>query len=156
MPKLALACASACHLILAAKVRIGSGSDAPDFAPLLQQACNRAPIRVVVADSGYHSQPNHRTARYDCGVRSIIPPDAGRPGPKPPTGYWRRHMRRRFDRKADRGRSRHRAQAQTLNSMLNRNMGDELRSRLPQRRSREMLLRSVVHNIMLATALDDI
>jgi hypothetical protein len=156
MPKLALACASACHLILGARVHIGSGSDAPDFAPLLQRACQRAPVRVVVADSGYDSESNHRTARYDYGVRSIIPPKAGRPSSKHPAGYWRRHMRRRFHRQADRPRYRHRAQAETVNSMLKRNLGDELRSRLPQRRKHEMLLRSVVHNIMLAASLDDI
>ena len=40
MPKLSLAVASACHLILAAKVRTGNGSDAPDFEPLLFQSLN--------------------------------------------------------------------------------------------------------------------
>src|SRR6476619_6362834 len=38
MPKLSLAVASACHLILAARARTGNGSDAPDFDPLLYHA----------------------------------------------------------------------------------------------------------------------
>jgi len=35
MPKLSVAVAAGCHLILAAKVRSGNGSDAPDFDDLL-------------------------------------------------------------------------------------------------------------------------
>jgi len=156
MPKLSLASAAACHLILSARVHIGSGSDAPDFLPLLRQAQARAPVKVAVADSGYDSEPNHRVARQELKVRSIIPPEAGRPSVKPPAGYWRRHLRRRFARKADRRHYRWRSQAETVNSMLKRNMGDELRSRRPTRRRHEMLLRSVVHNIMLAAGLDDV
>jgi hypothetical protein len=38
MPKLAIAVDSGCHLILSAKVRIGNGSDAPDFDDLLYHA----------------------------------------------------------------------------------------------------------------------
>lgn len=156
MPKLALACASACHLILAAKARIGSGSDAPDLIPLLRQARQRGAVRVVVADAGYDSEENHRTARQELGVRSIIPPTSGRPGRQPPAGYWRRHMRKRFDHQADRPHYRHRAQIETVNSMMKRNMGDELRSRLKPRRKRELLLRTVVHDIMLAAGLEEI
>jgi hypothetical protein len=156
MPKLALACASACHVILAAKVRTGAGADVPDLVPLVQQAARRGRVSVVVADAGYDSEENHRVVRRELGVRAIIPPRAGRPSRQAPAGYWRRHMRRRFDRKADRPRYRHRAQAETVNSMLKRNMGDALRSRSRSRRKREMLLRTVVHDIMLAAALDEI
>jgi len=154
MPKLALAGAAACHAVLSARVHIGSGSDAPDFSPLLRDACRRAPVRTVVADSGYDSEANHQFARRELRVRSIIPPHAGRPSDKPPTGYWRRHMRRRFDRRADQRLYSQRAQAETINSMLKRNLGDELRSRLKARRKAEMVLRTVVHNIMLAGNLD--
>src|SRR5271170_4410682 len=38
MPKLAIAVAAGCHLILSAKTRIGNGSDAPDFDDLLYHA----------------------------------------------------------------------------------------------------------------------
>jgi hypothetical protein len=159
MPKLALACASSCHVILAAKARTGSGSDAPDLIPLLRQARQRVhhgPVSVVVADAGYDSEENHRTARTELAMRTIIPPTAGRPGRQPPAGYWRRHMRQRFARQADRPRYRHRAQIETVHSMMKRNMGDELRSRLKPRRKREMLLRTVVHDIMLAAALEQL
>lgn len=154
MPKLALAGAAACHLVLAARVRVGNGSDAPDFKPLLDDACRRAPIQTVVADRGYDSEENHRHARADLGIRSIIPPGIGRPTSKLPTGYWRRHMRRRFAGHADRRLYSQRAQVETINSMIKRNLDDHLRSRLRKRRKAEMFFRTVVHNIMLIGTLD--
>jgi hypothetical protein len=150
MPKLSLAVAAGCHLILAAKVRTGNGSDAPDLDDLLYRSWKRAPgVRVVVADAGYDSETNHRIARQDMGVRSVIPPGIGRPTSKPPTGRWRRHMARRFARKADRAHYAQRSQVETVNSMVKRNQGSALRSRTPERRKKEMLLRALTHNLML-------
>jgi hypothetical protein len=155
MPKLALAAAAQCHLILAARPQIGSGSDAPDFEPLLKSACRRARVRTVVADSGYDSEKNHQTSREQYNVRSIIPPSIGRPSSNPPAGRWRRHMRQRFARNADGRHYGQRSQAETVNSMMKRNLGDHMRSRLLRRLKAEMLLRSVVHNIMLAAQLEE-
>jgi hypothetical protein len=154
LPKLSLAVASACHLILAAKVRLGNGSDAPDFDELLYRAWARAQVRVVVADAGYDSEMNHRTARQDMGVRSVIPPGIGRPTNKPPSGRWRRHMAKRFARKADEKQYGQRSQSETVHSMVKRNQGSALRSRTPERRKKEMLLRVLTHNIMLACEQD--
>ena len=150
MPKLALAVASSCHLILAAQAHIGNGSDVPDFQPLLQSVARRAKVRTVVADAGYDSEKNHRIARQEIGVRSIIPAKLGRPTDKPPSGRYRRLMKQRFSRKADGKQYGQRAQSETVNSMMKRNMGDALRSIKPERRKQEMLLRSLTHNIMLA------
>ncbi len=41
------------------------------------------------------------------------------------------------------------AQAETVMSMLKRNLGDALRSRSPQRRKMELLLKVVTHNLMI-------
>jgi len=150
MPKLSVAVAGACHVILAAVVRTGNGSDAPDFGELLFRSRTRADVKVVVADAGYDSEANHRTAREDMGVRSIIPPGIGRPTSKPPTGRWRRHMAKRFARKADEKHYAQRSQSETVHSMVKRNQGSALRSRTPERRKKEMLLRVLTHNIMLA------
>jgi len=150
MPKLALAVASGCHAILAAQVHIGNGSDMPDFQPLLRDAVRRGKVKIVVADAGYDSERNHRIARQQMGVRSIIPPKIGRPSDKPPSGRYRRLMKQRFSRKADRKPYGQRAQSETVNSMMKRNLGDALRSIKPKRRKQEMLLRSLTHNIMLA------
>jgi transposase len=82
-------------------------------------------------------------------VRSVIPPNVGRPSDKPPAGRFRRLMRQRFDRKADRRTYGQRAQSETVNSMIKRNFGDALRSVLRKRREQEMLLRTLAHNVML-------
>jgi hypothetical protein len=150
MPKLAVAVAGGCHAILAAVVRLGNGSDAPDFDPLLFHAWRRVPgVRVVVADAGYDSEANHRIARHDVGVRSVIPTGIGRPTSKPPSGRWRRHMARRFARKADQSTYAQRSQSETVHSMVKRNQGSALRARTPDRRKKEMLLRVLTHNITL-------
>jgi IS5 family transposase len=154
MPKLALAVASSCHLILAARAHIGNGSDMPDFQPLLRCAGRRAKVRVVVADAGYDSEMNHDAARIEMGVRSIIPPRTGRPSPKPPTGRFRRLMKQRFARKADRKHYGQRSQSETVNSMMKRNFGDALRSIKPRRRKQEVLLRSLIHDLMLLAKLN--
>jgi hypothetical protein len=133
MPKLALAVASSCHAILAARSHIGNGSD----------------VRTVVADAGFDSEHNHRLARLDMNVRSIIPPRIGRPSDGPPQGRYRRLMKQRFSRKADQKQYGQRAQSETVNSMMKRNFGDALRSIDPQRRKKELLLRSLTHDIML-------
>jgi hypothetical protein len=149
MPKLALAVDCDSHLILSAVARLGNGSDAPDFDDLLYHAWRRAPVRVVVADAGYDSEANHRIARQDMGVRSIIALGIGRPTGKLPRGRWRRHVAKRFKRKADQKHYAQRAQSETVNSMMKRNLGSALRSRTPERRKKEMMLRVLVHNISL-------
>lgn len=151
LPKLTIAVAAACHVILAARASTGAGSDSPHFEPVLFDAWRRAPVKVMVADAGFDSEDNHRTARQDMGVRSVIPPEIGRPSKtgKPPRGYYRRLMRQRFNRKADKKVYGQRWQSETVNSMLKRNMGAALRARTEKRREREMLLRVVVHNVML-------
>jgi transposase len=116
---------------------------------LLFHAWRRAAVKTVVADAGYDSEDNHRLAREDMGVRSVIPPKIGRPTQSPPTGYYRRLMKRRFKSKTDAKAYGQRAQSETINSMMKRNLGDSLRSIRPERREQEMMLRSLVHNLML-------
>jgi hypothetical protein len=149
MPKLAVAVASGCHLILSFKVRTGNGSDAPDFDDLLYHAWRRAGVKVVVADAGYDSGANHRIARQDMGVRSIIPPGIGRPTGKPPTGRWRRHMAKRFARKADRKQHGQRSQSEAVHSINKRNQEMALRARTAEGIKNEMMLKVLVQNITL-------
>jgi hypothetical protein len=153
MPKLALAVDAGSHLIVAARAHIGNGSDSPDFDPLLRQCCRRARVKAVVADAGYDSEKNHRIARLDRGVRSIIPAKIGRQTHRPPAGRFRRLMKQRFDRKADKTVYGQRSQSETVNSMMKRNLGDALRSILNLRRKKEMLLRVLTHNLMLCCSI---
>jgi hypothetical protein len=155
MPKLSLAAASNCHLILATTVRLGNASDAPDFDDLLFHSWKRADVRAVVADAGYDSEANHCIARQDMCVRPIIPPGIGRPTKKLPQGRWRRYMAERFRTKADQKLYGQRAQSETVHSMIKRNQGSALRSRTPERRRKEMLLKVLTHNIALLAALEE-
>ncbi len=149
LPKLSLAVSCACHLILAARATTGGGGDQPFFEPLLFQAWRRATVKLAVADAGYDSEANHCIARQDLGVRSIIPPNAGRPTSKPTTTRHRRNMRRRFKRKADKKHYGQRWQVETVNSMIKRNLGSALRARTAKARSMELLLRVITHNVMV-------
>jgi hypothetical protein len=153
MPKLALATAAATHQILSVRARIGNGSDCPDFEPLLFDAWRRAAVRTVVADAGYDSEDNHCLARLDMSVRSLIPARIGRPakdpGRTPPSGYYRRLMKKRLKHKADAAVYAQRSQSETTNSMMKRNLGENLRSITPERQKQEMMLRAIVHNLML-------
>jgi hypothetical protein len=149
LPKLSLAVDSACHLVLAVRATTGAGADQPFFEPLLFDAWRRADVAIVVADAGYDSEPNHCIARQDMGVRSIIPPNAGRPSPNPPTGRHRRNMRHRFKRKADAKYYGQRWQAETVNSMIKRNLGSALRATTARGRCKELLLRVLTHNVMV-------
>jgi len=149
-PKLSVGVCTRCHLILSTRVRSGMGSDCRDFEPLLFDAWRRHPrLRTVLADAGYDSEANHRIARLDMGVRSLIKSGAGRPSKKPPGGYYRRLMGKRL-KGSQRGKPYgQRAQAETVNSMLKRNQGDALRARSPKARRNEQLLRVLTHNIAL-------
>jgi hypothetical protein len=151
LPKLALACDSASHLILAATASTGGGADQPFLDDLLYHAWRRsdATVRCVVADAGFDSEDNHRIARRDLRVRSIIPPKAGRPTQKLPSEPMRRNMHRRFKRGADRAIYGQRWQSETVNSMIKRNLGSAMRARTAVRRRHELLLRVLTHNIML-------
>ena len=149
-PKLGIAVCTRCHLILSGLPKTGMGSDALDFEPLLFDAWRRHPrLRNVLADAGYDSEANHHIARHDIGVRSLIKFGAGRPGRRPPSGYYRRLMKKQL-KGSQRGKKYgQRAQVETVNSMMKRNLGDALRSRSPKARQAEQWLRIITHNLSL-------
>jgi hypothetical protein len=152
LPKLSLACDSGTHLILSATASTGAGGDQPFFDDLLFDAWRRSStVRCVVADAGYDSEDNHRIARLDMGVRSLIPPRAGRPTgkPPPPAQTLRRRMYHRMRCEPERQLYGQRWQSETVNSMIKRNLGSALRARTTVHRRHELLLRVLTHNIML-------
>ena len=153
LPKLSLAVHVASHLILAARATTGTGADHPHFAPLLYRAATCFPLDVALADAGYDSEANHRLARDGLGIRSLIPATTGCYGVGPPTGQYRRLMRRRLRRGPDKKLYGQRWQAETVNSMVKRNLGSACRARTPWGRKKDMLLRSVTHNVMLVANL---
>ena len=155
LPKLAIGVATACHLILSAWAGTGAGADHPHFEPVLFDAWRRVPHRTFTAvlDAGYDGERYHQIARRDMGIRSVIPPEIGR-RPKdggPPAGRWRRHMRRLLATKASRRRCRYnlRYQAETVNSMMKRNLGSALAGKTEESRERDMLLKVLTHDLMV-------
>ena len=149
LPKLSLAAHAASHLILAARATTGMGSDHRHFVPLLLDAARRISLEFALADAGYDSEDNHRLARQELGIRSLIPATIGRPGADGPRSYYRRLMRRRFMGGPDKDHYGQRWQAETVNSMIKRNLGSACRARTPSGRKRDMMLRAVTHNVMI-------
>jgi len=155
LPKLSLAVHAASHTILAARATTGTGADHRHFLPLLEKAVARMPLRMALADAGYDSEPNHLAARCELGVRALIPATIGRQSSNPPKGYYRRLMRQRLKGGPDKRRYGQRWQAETVNSMLKRNLGSACRARSTVGRKKDMLLRAVTHNIMILAKMQD-
>lgn len=148
-PKLAIGIDTSTHLILSAKSKTGMGSDAPDFHDALYNAWRRHDVKTVLADAGYDSEANHRLARLDMNVRSIIPTGVGRRTTKPASGRYRRLMQRTLQGSQKGKPYGQRAQAECVMSMLKRNLGDALKARTTQGRKMELLLKVITHNMMI-------
>lgn len=137
------------HAILAATASAGPTPDVAELGGLFAGRVPELRIERLVADAGFDSASNHRFLRELHGVTTTIPPRHGRPPKDPrarPTDYWRRRMKTHFNPRA----YRHRAQVETVFSMIKRNLGPALAGRSHQSRRRDMLLRVLTHNIMLA------
>jgi len=146
-PKLALLCDCASHLTLSLQADRGPGADHKYFKPLLDRAAQNSKITRLLADAGFDSEGNHGYARERHGTVALIPPTAGRPTLKPPTGRHRRRMKARWEtHKKPYGQ---RWQVETVNSMLKRLMGSALRAITYWNRCREMALRTLTLNIMI-------
>jgi len=149
-PKLSLGIDTASHMILAARAQTGMGADCKDFEPLLRDAKRRRRgLKTVLADAGYDSHENHRLARTELKVRSLIKASAGRPSAKPPASRYRRSMRKQLTGSQKGKPYGQRAQAETVNSMMKRNLGDSLRARTPAGRRKEQMLRAITHDLMV-------
>jgi IS5 family transposase len=155
LPKLGIAVATSCHLVLSMWTGTGMGADQPHFEPVVFDAWRRSMIRrfKVAADAGYDSEDNHQIARNDMDLVSLIPPNAGRPRKDggPPGGRWRRHMKGLLATKNSRKRCGYtqRWQVETVNSMMKRNLGSELRGKTAHTRKQDMRLKTLVHDLMV-------
>jgi hypothetical protein len=132
------------HLILSAVPGRGPGSDLRQFRAALSAAAERARIGTLLADADFDGEWVHEHVR-SFGIRTLIPPERGRPSGKPPAGRWRRRMKRRFDRV----KYGQRWQVETVNSMIKRRLGSALRARSYWSQCREIILRVITHNVMI-------
>lgn len=145
--KLELAVECSSHVIIGAIPRRGPRVDTDRFVPLLESALRRVRLLTALADAGYDSEPNHRHAREERGVKSFIPATAGRPTDKPPAGRYRRQMKQRLNK--DYGKYGQRWQVETAISMIKRRLGSVVHARAYWSQCRELMLLAVTHNIML-------
>lgn len=143
--KLGLVCDTSCHFILAIRVGVGPRPDVGELVPLVRDALRSMLLERLVADAGYDSESNHRFAREQCGVRTLIPPKYGRPTTKPAAGRYRRLMQTRFDPAAYHRRS----QIETVMSMIKRRQGSHTRGRTYHSRCRDLRLMALTHNVMI-------
>ncbi len=144
-PKLGLVCDTSCHFILALHAGRGPRPDVDEFRPLIADAVRRLRLLRISADAGYDSEPNHRFARESCHIRTIIPPEHGRPTTKPATGRYRRLMQVRFDRDAYHDR----CQVETVMSMIKRRQDCHVRGGSYHIHCRDLYLMALTHNVMI-------
>jgi hypothetical protein len=145
-PKVVLVTDCRSHMVLAAVPGRGPGSDLVQFKAALKQAAGRARIGTLLADADFDGEWVHEHVR-SYGIRTLIPPERGRPSEKPPAGRWRRWMRQQSRRfKAKYGQ---RWQTETVNSMIKRRLGSALRARGYWSQCREIILRVITHNVMI-------
>lgn len=144
-PKLGVVCDTSCHFILAIGVGRGPRPDVDQLVPLLSEALRSMLVACLSADAGYDSESNHRFAREQCGVRTLIPPKHGRPTSKPARGRYRRLMQTRFDAT----RYHQRAQVETVMSMIKRRQGAHARGRTYPSQCRDLRLMALTHNVMI-------
>jgi Transposase DDE domain len=135
------------HLIIAAIPRRGPAVDTDRLVPLLEQALRRVKLVTALADAGYDSEPNHRYAREQRGVRTVIPAKIGRPTKKLPSGRYRRRMKQRLNK--DYCSYGQRWQVETVFSMIKRRLGSVVHGRSYWSQCRELMLLAVTYNIML-------
>ncbi len=145
---LAVHCAN--HLVVATEESRGPHPDVAEFVPLLDASVAYLTIDTVLADAGYDSEANHRYARDTHHIRSVIPPQVGRPTSNLPTGRWRRLMKQRLDKHyCQYGQ---RWQSETVHSMIKRLLGSALSARSYHAQNRQMRLRAITHNVLILYA----
>jgi hypothetical protein len=147
-PKCEMVVDCATHLVLATVPSLGPWPDVNRLPVLLLCALTYVTIATILADAGYDWEHAHRFAREGCGVRSVIPPQHGRPTDKPPTGTYRRLMRLYFDFRYGQ-----RWQVETVVSMIKRRLGPYVLGRSDAARGREIMLKVLTHNIMIIAEL---
>ncbi|MBU1102562.1 transposase [Patescibacteria group bacterium] len=144
-PKVGIVCDTNNHLILSGIPERGPKFDRTHFKPAILEAVAQAPIHTLLADAGYDGEQNHIFAREQLRVKSIIPPLSGRKTVKLPSTHYRRLMATRFNKKA----YGQRWQAETVFSMLKRNLASFLRARTFWSQCREIMLRLFTHNVAI-------
>jgi len=129
----------------------------PQLVPAVRRAVEHTRIDALLADAGYDAEKNHATCRGKLGIRSTVIAPNWRGSRKWPKAKYRRQMVKRF-RKRPRGARSRRVYAQRwqIESGFSRNkrlLGSALRATRWVNQKKELLLRTITHNLMLLAAL---
>lgn len=135
------------HLMIGVLASRGPHPDNDRFVPLLDATLANVRVDAALADAGYDSEPNHRYAREQCGVRSFMPATHGRPTTKLPSGHYRRRMKQRLNKSY--GHYGQRSQAESGFSMFKRRLGSIVNGRSYWSQCRDLFLMAITYNIML-------
>jgi hypothetical protein len=127
------------QILLAQRAHQGPGSDVRALPGLLDVAARGAPIRLVLADAEFDSEPNHQHIRQRLGAKSIIP--AKRRGI--PNGTIRNQMFRAFPEKP----YRQRAKIETIFSVVKRKLSSRAPGRSLSMQIRQALLLGLAYNL---------
>src|SRR5258708_2129238 len=127
------------QILLAQRAHQGPGSDVRSLPGLLDVAARGAPIRLVLADAEFDSEPNHQHIRQRLGAKSIIP--AKRRGI--PQGTIRNQMFRAFPEKP----YRQRAKIETIFSAIKRKLSSRAPGRSLSIQIRQALLLGLTYNL---------
>jgi hypothetical protein len=127
------------QILLAQRAHQGPGSDVRALPGLLDVAARGAPIRLVLADAEFDSEPNHQHIRQRLGAKSIIP--AKRRGI--PNGTIRNQMFRAFPEKP----YRQRTKVETIFSVVKRKLSSRAPGRSLSMQIRQALLLGLAYNL---------
>jgi hypothetical protein len=144
-PKLTAVFHTASQLIVGVVATRGPSQDSSDFPAAVRQAAVNLRPRRLLGDKGYDAEHNHALCRQELGIRSTVIPLNPRNASGPPQGRYRRMMHDRFPNRW----YRHRAQAESAFSRHKRRLGSALTARAEPNQFKELLIRTLTHNIMI-------
>lgn len=144
-PKMTWVVDNRSHLIAGAWVGRGPGYDFQTLEPALRQATGHLRAAVLLADSGFDSEHNHRLAREDLDIARTLIDLNPRGFRGPPNTRYRRRMYRRPGRRL----YRQRWQIESTVSQHKRRFGSAFRARRLDAQHRECLLRVLLHNLAI-------
>lgn len=144
-PKLTAAFHTASQLIVGAVAGRGPSQDSPDFPATARQAAAHLQPRRILADKAFDAEHNHALCRRELGIASTVIPINPRNATGPPKSRYRRLMHARFPLRKYRDRT----QAESGFSRHKRRLGSALTARSEPTQHRELLIRTLAHNVMI-------
>jgi transposase len=143
--KLHFLCGTATHVI--AGVKVSDEADCPVLPELIAAADRHHDMKEISADKAYLAKYN-LAAIVEAGAEPFIPFKNNSRGMVSTSPHWRK-MWAHFSLKAEEffARYHRRSNAETVVSMVKRNFGGAVRSKLPVAQANEVLCKCLLHNL---------